>query len=225
MALKWSKSELLEASLAVYELRVEGKTDKEIMEILRYDAETFEEVTTAMYESRAERMRVMPREHVYIDYVTEQRRNIKDLNDLVTNLDKKTQYNALVGAIRLRSDILDKIVEKGQEFGVIKKQAQRTEIVAGLLVHDMTQEDLRKGILGQTKLLKDVMERYGDGDIMSLTPETRHYALPAAITTTASPVEDDEDDEADLAPAPKRSAGTARAKMSKRSAGRKRTRE
>ena len=188
---------MLEAAATIYAQMVDGKTDSDIIDMLRIDAATYKELKNFMFETHSEELRTKPREHVYIEYVAEQRRNIQDLNRLVKDLDTKSQYNAIVGAIRLRSDIVDKIVEKGQEFGLIKKEAQRHEVIGGIAVVNLSVEDLRKGILEQTKLLKDVTERFGEGDIKGLPEGVVHYAgapvkRPVSITTTAELVPEDD---------------------------------
>ena len=238
MLSKLSKSALLEMSVHVYALRVEGLTDDQICDRLRITYDDLREALKHMYETRAEQLRQTPREHMYIDYCTEQRRNIHDLNQLIKKLDEAKQSNAYVGAIRLRSEITDKIIEKGQEFGVIKKTPQRTEVVAGILVADMTQEDLRKGIIEQSKLLKDVLEKYGDGDITTLKDGPTHFLGTSIVTegttvlkreSARPPAPDDDDDEelvsrmtAKRVPRP---AKSGKSNHAKRSAGRYRARE
>lgn len=221
MAKKLSRSEMMEAAATVYGELLKGLNHTEVMDILGYDAETYEEVRKFMLDVRSDELRTKPREHVYIDYVIEQRRNITDLNDLIKNLDEKTQYNAVVGAIRLRSDIVDKIVQKGQEFGFIKKTAERKELIGGLLLVDMTTDELKKQILGQTKMLEGVVKKFGDADFTTGHDGPLHYG-PTFDTTGEDA--DDEDDEATLRK-PEKATGTHRAKTSKRHAGRKRVRE
>lgn len=215
-----SKSELMEAAATVYGELVAGLSHTEIMETLGYDAETYEQVRKYMLELRSADYRNQPRDHAYVEYVIEQRRNIHDLNNLIKNLDEKTQYNAVVGAIRLRSDIVDKIVAKGQEFGLIKKTPERREIVGGILIGELSMDDLKKEIFKQSKLLTSSMEKFGDGDFMDKRDGPLHYGP----TFETSGVEVEEDDEETMRK-PTKATGTHRAKTSKRHAGRKRVRE
>jgi len=213
---------MMEAAATVYGELLKGLNHTEVMELLGYTVETYEEVRKFMLEMRTSELREKPREHVYIDYVIEQRKNLYDLDNLIKNLDEKTQYNAVVGAIRLRSDIVDKIVEKGQEFGFIKKTAERKELIAGIALIDMSNEDLKKHIVGQTKMLTTAMDKYGEADFMDTRDGPLHYGPTFDVSGEAV---DDEDDDEDEVRKPAKATGSHRAKTAKRSAGRKRVRE
>jgi len=218
--LKFTKSELTELAATIHGFLLAGDDETTIMERMRLDAETFNEAKRHLLETKSQAIKAMPNEHVYMEYVIEQRRNIKSLNDLITNLDDKKQYNALVGAIRLRSEILDRIVAKGQEFGVMFKRAERKEVVGGLLVADMSSDDLRKAIGAQVKMLGEFVGKWGEKSFLDTPDAPIHFDAEAE----GEGMEDDEELLEILkkrrvssdAPAPK----TARAKSSKRHAGR-----
>jgi hypothetical protein len=210
-----SKVELSEAMISLFEELSEGNTDASIMDLMGWNADTFQNVKRAMLEGKAEELRTKPREHVYVEYLISQSRNIQDLNDLVDTLDKKQQYNALVGAIRLRSDIHDKIIARGQEFGVIRKEAETKRIIGGLLVTDMSSSEIRTAIGTHLGELKGMMERFGDADFASMpTPKKLHHGAAVPVVSTAVVVEDK--------PKPE---GKVKAKTSRRSGGRVRSRE
>lgn len=208
-----SKSDRAEAVATLLKDLADGDSEAEVAEIMGWDSATLAYVRKTMLESEAQRMRKMPREHVYVQYCMEQRRNVRDLDDLITHLDKKQQYNAVIGAIRLRSDIADKIITKGQEFGVIRKEAERKEhiLVGGIIVGDMTAPQLRTAIGTEMNELKVLMEKFGDQPINALSPGALHYGPKAAkfVESKTKVVE---------TPKP---VGKARAKTSRRSAGRK----
>lgn len=213
-----SKSELMELAATIEGELVKGESETEIMDTLRIDAETYAEAKRFLFEQRSSAIRSMPNDHVYVDYVIQQRQNIQDLNDLIRNLDKKKQYNALVGAIRLRSDIMDKIVDRGQQFGLIKKVAERREIVGGLIIADMAEGELRKAIAKQLKDMESMMSKFGEKSFLELETGAIHYGEPARL---AAPVVDTSG-----TTLPRGTEGkTAKAKTSKRSAGRRRVRD
>jgi hypothetical protein len=188
------KRDLLEAAATLYGLLLEGHTDKYAMEVLGYDSDTLKEIKTFLIDSKADEARGKSREHAFIEYSIEQRRNIHDLDALITNLDQKQQYNAVVGAIRLRSEITDKIVTRGQEFGLILKQAERREIVGGIVITELSSEDLKKRILAQSKMLDDAMSKYGEKDFKALPAGALHYGESAFDTEGESlDLEDDEE--------------------------------
>ena len=203
-----TKSELLEIAATIYQEMIDGRSEADIMDLLGLDAETFNKARRFMLESRADRIRGKSREHVYVEYVIEQTANIRKIDKLLSGLDDQKQYNAAVGALRLRSDILDKIIARGQEFGILHKKPDRKEIVAGVLVAEMSDKDLKRAITKQISGLNELVSKYGDGDIMALPEGPLHYGEPAVETEGVAE--------------PKK---TARAKSSRRHAGRKRVKE
>jgi hypothetical protein len=214
MAKGLSKTELLELAATIYDRMVAGDSEADIMSTYGLDEETFRRARKIMLDSRVQEARDKPREHVYVEYCMEQRKNILDLDRFIRELDSAHQYNAVVGAIRLRSDIVDKMVQRGMEFGIVRKEPERKEIVAGVLVADMTQSDLRKAILGQISKMDAMIRRFGDGDITSIDTGALHYGDPITVSAEELPHE-----------LPAKAEGKAKAKSSKRSAGRRRVRE
>lgn len=190
------RRELLEAAAYIHEQLVRGKKDSYIRRQLGLEVEEYEEAKKFLLESKAEEYRETPREHVYAQYVIEQKRNIKDLDALVKNLNYSSQYNAVIGAIRLRSDIQERIVTRGQEFGMIKKEPERRVMIGGVALFDMATDDLRKQIVSQTKMLAGVMGDYGERDFSSVSIKPLHYGESAFTETTGESV--DEDDEREL---------------------------
>lgn len=185
MSERLTKAELAEAAKALFADLVSGEDPQEIADVMGWDADTFATVQKAMLVSRAEEVRAKPADHVYIEYMIDQKRNIKDLTDLINNLDKKKQYNAVVGSIRLRAELTDRILERGFDFGILKRaeagggglgQGNTFNIIAGVDVSAMTAPQLRDAITGQLSELHGYIEAFGDGiDISKLATGTLHY--------------------------------------------------
>lgn len=192
------RREALEAAAFIYECRIRGKRDKYIQDQLGLDADQYAEACKFLLEHRSEQLREMPREHVYVEYVIDQKKNIKDLDSLIRNLDANSQYNALIGAIRLRSDIQNKILDRAQEFGLVKKEAEKRELIGGIALFDLGADDLRKKIVSHTKGLADVMRDYGEKSFLGLPSPELHYGESAFDTTGEAVDSADEDDEAEL---------------------------
>lgn len=188
-----SKAELLEVAVIIESRIMEGDSREEIMERLNYTHEQYDEAKRFLLDSKSEELRDKPREHQYVEYVIEQRGTIKQLDKLVTDLEGKSQYNAIVGALRLRTDLVDRIVDKGVDFGFIKKTPERKEIIAGVLIGDMSTPDLKKAIMDHGKLTKDLLSKFGEGSFLELPEKPTHYSDDEAIE-----VEAEEDDEEDL---------------------------
>lgn len=182
---------MVEYSASIYEEMLAGHSDEEIMDLCGLDPEQFQEAKRFMLEARGLEERRRTPEDRFAEYMIAQKRNIRDLDDLTRNLDQKAQYNALVGAIRLRHDIQNRVIETGQTLGVIPKQAERKEIVGGIVLADMSDKDLRKEIVKSLAATDKMISRFGEGDFASTSIGELHYgpALPArkVVETTAEP--------------------------------------
>ena len=100
---------------------------------------------------------------VYLSYKLRQEGLLKELEDLGTRLRNQGQANAELGAIRARSDLIDKILRNGQELGVIPREAKKHEVLGGIVVADMTQEDLEKMMLDRGRRMARLQREYGSG--------------------------------------------------------------
>lgn len=173
----FTKAEKQEAIVTIYSKLCRGKSDREIVADMGISAEEYEELKSAMFDAKADELRGTPEDHMYVRYMIEQNINLKDLTRMIKQFKTTKQYNAMVGAVRARSEILDKIIAKGQEFGLIKKTPSRKEIVAGVLVADMSNQALREGITHAIKNLDRLVREYGgEKDFLELpSPQDLHY--------------------------------------------------
>ena len=184
------KSELLEIAATIYEEMLDGESDDSIMSTHHLDEETFQAAKKLMLENKGAEIRGKSREQHYVEYCMEQDHTMRVLDTLVNGLDSARQYNAVVGALRLRSEIIDKKVTKGFEFGVIRKEPERKEIIGGVIVADMTDDDLRKSIVTSVKSTAAMMKRFGEKDIMSLPTGELHYGEGITIEAEGEEAEE-----------------------------------
>lgn len=201
MTLKLTKAALKEAITTLYAHLCEGKSDTDVMAAMGLSAEDYEAIKVAMFDAKAEELKAKPHEHVYVDYVIKQSENLKDLSKMVGEFYVSKQYNAMVGAIRARSEIYDKLLKTGQEFGVIKTPKSDSDVVAGFLVANLSNKDLKDAIVNELKELNKMMKAVGDKSIVDMEPGSLHYGPT---------VEDDEASLDAVAPPP-RAPTTAKA--------------
>jgi hypothetical protein len=173
---------LEDAAAILFDALCTGITDAEAMDDLGVDRETYDAVKKKMFDVRAEEIRSMPTEHVFVQYILDQTANVRDLTAMIGEFRATKQYNAMVGAIRTRSDIQDKLITRGQEFGFIRKTPDRKQIVAGIVITDMTNEQLKRAALRELREFKTMMEDAGDVDFLDVEAGEVHRgpALPPA---------------------------------------------
>ena len=221
---------MAEAVQSIYSMMVEGGTDEENAAVMGLEAEEYQQLKAAMFDAKADEVRSRPTEHTYVQYMIDQAQNIRDLTNMIADFKSSKQYNAMVGAVKVRSEIYDKLIKFGQDFGLIHKEAKKGELLVGHLIADMTNKQLKSAITAELSMLNGLVKKYGDQNIMDMDPGSLHHGprLPAAKVT------DDRLDEEDpgkvvarTVRAKKKTAEakkTARAKNNKRHAGRSKAR-
>jgi hypothetical protein len=185
---KLTRRQKIELAASIYSLLVDGSSPDDIMDELGITAQHYSIATKYLLQSKGdEEERLTPKER-FARYLIDQERNLSDLSDLVTNLNSKTQYSVIVGAIRMRSEIADRIISTGQTLGVISKEPERRLLLGGISITDLKDTDLRKGVLDAIGGLSKMIDKYGTGaNVRELTPGPLHHgegavdALPAAL--------------------------------------------
>jgi hypothetical protein len=188
--IKLTKQQMLEAVSTIYGKLADGKKDDEVIAEMGISAEDYNALKNTMMDFKADEIRTRPIEHVYVDYVLKQAENIKDLTGMISEWQTSKQYNALVGAVRTRSDIYDKLIQVGQECGIIHKQPERKELIAGVVIADMTNMQLKGLITNELRDIGVMMKRYGDRDIKSLTVGKIHHGEALKTATEASDLDE-----------------------------------
>lgn len=158
-------------------------TDFEIAEAMEIGAAIYNQLKREFYRQETLELNGKPIEQTYIDYVAQQRRNIKDLDQLIERAKTTTQFNALVGAIKARSDIQDKIIRVGQETGILDKAPEKKVILHGVAVANMDNNSLRRMIVDEMRAFGSAVGKYGftDMDGRPLGSGEAMPELPAAV--------------------------------------------
>jgi len=177
--MRLTKDQLREAIETIYAALCDDKPDKEIMAEMGLTAEDFHDLKKKMFDHKADAIRKKPNEHVYVEYLINQTGNIQALTDMIAEFKSSKQYNAMVGAVKARAEIYDKLVAKGQEFGLIDKKPERKEIVAGVLVANLTNKQLKTEITRALDSLNGLQKRFGEGDLLALPPPESVHRGPA----------------------------------------------
>lgn len=170
-----SKAELAETMATIWDLLLDGNTDKDIIDLTGLEAEAYKVLRTRLLEEKAAELQSKPAEHVYVEYVIWQSQGIVDLTKMIGDFKKSKQYNAMVGAVRVRAELYDKLIARGQEFGVFKKTPERKEVVGGFILADLTSDKLRTMVTGALSDLDKLMRRYGDRDIIEMDGGPVHH--------------------------------------------------
>jgi hypothetical protein len=95
---------------------------------------------------------------IFAEYREHQILCAKELEDLAMYFKDSRQFSSLVGAVKAKSDVLDKIIKVGQELGVVKRAAKEISIRGQVDVRTLSVAELRvhleKEVSGLQKLLE-----------------------------------------------------------------------
>jgi len=155
----------------------EGRTDAWIMIELKLTADDYHELKSKALQVQVEAIQKKTTEEVFVEYLFQQSACIRDLTDLANEAYKKQHLQAQVSAVKGRSEIYDKIIKMGQDFGIIDKKPVRTESMLGVVVADLTDEDLKKRVASELGSLRGLMEKFGDKNILDVKPGRIHRRL------------------------------------------------
>jgi len=151
----------------------EGKGEEEVAKACGVGEAEWAKFRKDCFEWAAEGVRGKSAGEVFVEYMLNQKRCIKDLEVMAQRFDNAKHYSALVGSVKTRSDIFDKIIKMGQDLGLLEKRPERKEIVAGVLVAKMDDQQLRDVILGELRNLDELMG-VARGGLMELSEPVLH---------------------------------------------------
>ncbi len=181
--MKLTKEQLREAIMRIYGMLCAGDDETDILDEMGISAEEYEKLKSAMFDMKSDEIRAKPIEHVYVQYMIDQIRNLNDLTQYILDNKRSNNTKSIVGAIRARAEILDRIIIKGQEFGIIKKMPNRTEVIGGVVLAELSNKQLKQEMTGALGALNFLLEKYGERNIIDVTPGNIHRgrALPEAV--------------------------------------------
>lgn len=166
---------------AIAELRgflAAGLTDEQARYEMGLSFGEYDDVKEALYaqEKLSISEKAADPHRVFIDYSIAQSACLSDVDALLSKMEDSKQYSAAVGAVRLASEIHDKIVRMGQDLGVLVKRPdeKRVTLITGSI------EEMRAMVAKETKAIEAMMRAAGEADIIDVEPGPSHRALPPA---------------------------------------------
>lgn len=90
-----------------------------------------------------------------------------------------TSGTVVVNAARAKADIIDKIVTRGQDLGVIHREATKSLVLGGISVVDMSVSQLRGFLAERMKQLGDMIGTHGQDYAVPVDEPVYFEAAPA----------------------------------------------
>jgi hypothetical protein len=165
----------------------EGLTPDEMIERTGWDEDKLVEVREELFAQ--EEINVVGRrtEDVYVDYVVKTRANIRLLDEILEDLRMTKQGSAMVGAVKAKQDLFDRVLNRGQEFGFIEKRPERSQI--GILVAKLDDAALGELLIGEITSLRSMMTVSGSTPFLEVVEEGKALPLPSQRKSKVEPSE------------------------------------
>jgi hypothetical protein len=141
--------------------------DEIIAEMGLRNVKDYNDIRKRMYEQETARHTDRSNAQLFIDYIINQRMCLEDLDVAIKKYKDTNQANAIVGAIRAKSDIIDKITRRGEELGVLRKENDGIKIVAGIDVSALSNFDIKLKIKAELQAIHNITQ----GPIIDVTPD------------------------------------------------------
>lgn len=144
----------------VLEMYTQGKTPEEIARRLQLLPATIERHIAGALDALVRHWAKPSPQHTFVRYAAFQLGIIKKLqaaHDSFMGSEEGKQYGAAVSALRVQSDIMDKVMDKGAEFGVITTRRADSSI-------NMSQTDLRQELKNEIAIMVSLLDKIDTHD-------------------------------------------------------------
>lgn len=145
----------------------QGLSDIECVEELGVTPHTLSKLKQKLFSDELEAVQNETAAENWVRYHLKLLQCIKELDEVIKqgfDSDAVTALSSTVGAIKAKADLIDRVVERGQDLGVIPRTRPDTDDeFAGLEV-----ESLRSLVAEKQRLLEKAAARYGVADYAEL---------------------------------------------------------
>lgn len=143
-------------------LLIEGESDLVIAETLSLGKAEYRRMKSKVYDQEVDGFSGKSAEEQYVDYCFEQQRCLDNLDTMIKESGNTNQHNAMVGAIRAKSQILEAIHKTGVSMGIIRKEADMNREVGGVRMADLENDEVRDAIATELRKLQHSINKFGD---------------------------------------------------------------
>jgi hypothetical protein len=176
-----------EAADFVWRELLSGRPEEEIRGDLGLNEEEYAGLRNLALDRAAEQVKGRPAELQFLDYMINQGRCVRELNEMVQalkttttdedghTLTKVNQAAAYVSAVRTKSEIFDRVVQWGKELGLLKVETG-SSLIPGVNVKDLSSDELRSLIVREARNMDKLVNHFGEADIAEVNPGNLYEA-------------------------------------------------
>jgi hypothetical protein len=188
-----SAKETRELKAQLRALLMSGATEHECIEELGIRVDHLRWLKTQLLADELQEVVNDTPDQVWAKYRMRQEGCIKDLDEIVSEAKHgKIPLNTAVGAIKAKAAIIDSILVRGQELGVLYKEPERQEtkstvrVAGAVAVAHVRTEDMKELVAEKKRGLRELKSKYGE-EVIDVSEDDIYQvpALPAPSTELA----------------------------------------
>lgn len=139
-----------------------GNTDEDIKEQLGLTDGDLADYKRKLFGQELLTINHRPPDEIFVEYRIRMDGVVKELDAITEGAKTAKQFQAAMGAQKAKAAIHDKVIDRGQEMGVIPRAAKRHEIIGGIVVATLSDADLIAHIGETSKSTRKLLKEYGD---------------------------------------------------------------
>ena len=150
-----------------------GHNDLKIMEALDCTPSELRNLKEKLLKTETQALHNRTAEETFLDYKWRMMAVVDSLETISASASKARQFNAAMGAQKAKAQVIDTIMTRGQDMGLINRAAKRTEVVGGMVVAHLDGAELldavKTAVASTTRMLADYsdisMDMVDSGDV------------------------------------------------------------
>lgn len=158
-----------------------GQDDETIRASLKLTHGKFRQLKREAYSRESAHMRGQSTEDVFLQFRMRQERLAGLVMDMLPGFKKLGQAAPQVSAIKVISDIHDRVIKTGQEMGIIERAPDRVQAHSDNMFANMSAAVLRKWITTLAGEFVALDAKYGSKNIVNVEFEKTYYDPPPAL--------------------------------------------
>ena len=145
-----------------------GETDHNICVELDVRPSELKQLKKQLYEQESVELNARSTADTYIEYRLRMERICDDLDGVHNGATAARQFTAAMGALKAKAAIIDKVIDRGQDMGLVSRAAKKHEVIGGVAVAHLSDSDLLDKMREIHTTTQTSIEQYGEVSITDI---------------------------------------------------------
>ena len=146
-----------------------GETDHNICVELDVRPSELKQLKKQLFEQESVELNARSTADTFIEYRLRMERICDDLDGVHNGATAARQFTAAMGALKAKAAIIDKVIDRGQDMGLVSRAAKKHEVIGGVAVAHLTDSDLLDKMREIHTTTQTYIEHYGEKSISDIS--------------------------------------------------------